>query len=153
VTFGTRLFKKETPSTARAFHFLFFLEFVHVLLTACLVIVPTLDRTVLGVLLAVVGAVRLIGLVWVFRRYLDAHREYHDIDALDWLTAIVAPALCYLLIGATGAGFVLGVAASLTTLAIVNLVLLSLGIYGAWSLVVWMALAVNERSRGPSGDA
>ena len=145
VTFGAGLVKQETATAARAFIDPIYRHFAQVLFTACLLTIPTMSCTFLGALLLLVGAVRLGGLVWIFRRYLEAHRRSGDIDVSDWLSAIVLPALVYVLLIATGAGFVLDNAAALTGLAVVTTALLLLGLYGSWELVMWMAIAISER--------
>jgi len=148
VTFGAGLVTKETATAARAFIDPIYRHFAQILLTACLVTIPTVGCTFLGVLLALVGALRLAGLVWIFRRYLDAHRRHGDMDLSDWLSAIVLPFFVYLLLIATGAGFVLERDSALTGLAVATTALLMLGLYGAWELVMWMAVAISERGAG-----
>jgi hypothetical protein len=154
VTFGSSLVTKETSESTRAFLDPPYLHFVQVLLTACLVLMPTMSPGVLGVLLILVGGVRFVGLYTVFIRYREAQRAHGDIELSDWVLSIVLPLLCHLAIIATGAGFVAGDAAALTGLAAVSVILLFVGIHGAWELLVWMALAVSERRRGsPSPPA
>jgi hypothetical protein len=149
VTFGASLVTRESATAARAFIDPIYMHFAQVLLTSCLLTIPTLDRHVLGGVLLIAALARLAGLVWIFRRYLEAHRNSRDLDVSDWLSAILGPLLCHLLLGASGVGLLLGYAPALTGLAIVNLALLFLGVYGAWELVVWMALAISERRREP----
>ncbi len=153
VTFGSSLVTKETARAARAFLDPTYMHFVQVLMTSCVLTVPTLGPVVLGLLLIAVGVVRLVGLGWVFGRYLEAHREHGDVDLSDWTVAIALPLLCHLLLVATGAAFLLRQAAAIEGLALVTVSLLFLGIYGAWEMLVWMALAVNERRREPGADS
>jgi hypothetical protein len=149
VTFGAGLVTKETAAAARAFLDPTYIHFVQVLFTACLLVIPTMGPTLLGALLIPMGALRLLGLFWIYARYREAHRRGNsDIELSDWLSAIVAPLLTHGLLVVTGVGFLLHDALALSGLAIVTLSLLAIGIYGAWELVVWMALAVGERRRG-----
>jgi hypothetical protein len=127
------------------------MHFVQVLLTSCVLTVPTLGPRLLGCLLISGGALRLVGLHWIFGRYREAQRKAGDIELSDWILSIVAPLLCHLLLIAIGAGFILGQGPVLAGLAIVTVTLLLVGIHGAWELFVWMALAVGERRRN-AGD-
>ncbi len=148
VTFGAGLVTKETAAAARAFLDPTYIHFVQVLFTACLVLIPTMGPTLLGALLIGMGALRLLGLFWIYARYREAHRRGNsDIELSDWLSAIVAPLGIHGLFVLTGVGFLRREPVALGGLAVVTLGLLAIGIYGAWELVVWMALAVGERRR------
>jgi hypothetical protein len=151
VTFGSGLVTRETAAAARAFIDPIYMHFAQVLFTACVVTIPTLGRTVLGSGLVAVALLRLGGLVWIFRRYLEAHRKSRDIEVSDWLASIVGPLFVQLLLLATGVELVMGEDVALTGLAVVTTALLALGVYGAWELVVWMALVVGERARDGAG--
>ena len=140
ITFGASLVTRQTSESARAFLDPTFTHFVQVLLTACLVTIPTMGPTVLGVLLLAVGALRTAALFRVFRHMRAAHRTHHDIELSDWLTGIAIPLLCYLLLGATGVAFLTGYLAAFTVLAIATIASLLNGIYGAWELLLWMAV-------------
>jgi hypothetical protein len=147
VTFGSGLVTRETAQSTRAFLDPIYMHFVQVLLTSCLLTVPVLGPTLLGGVLIFAGGLRLGGLYAVLRRHQEAQRKYNDIELSDWLAAIVLPFLCYALLMATGAGFILRQDLALVGLAIVTLALLFIGIHSAWELFVWMALAVGERRR------
>jgi hypothetical protein len=147
VTFGSSLVTRESAATTRAFVDPTYMHFVQVLLTSCLLTIPTLGPTFLGGALILAGAARLSGLPSVLRRYREAHRKHGDIEISDWLVAIILPLLCYLVLMAIGAGFIEHYAAALDGLAVVTLAQLAIGIQSAWELFVWMALAVSERRR------
>jgi modulator of FtsH protease len=147
VTFGASLVTRETAQSTRAFLDPIYMHFVQVLLTSCLLTVPVLGPTLLGGLLILWGALRLVSLYEVLRRHQEAQRKYNDIELSDWLAAIVLPFLCHALLVAAGAGFILHQEAALVALAVVTLALLFIGIHSAWELFVWMALAVGERRR------
>ena len=149
VTFGSSLVTKETAQTTRAFLDPTYMHFVQVLLTGCLLTVPTLRPWVLGCALIGVGGFRLAGLQWVFGRYREAQRKYGDVEWSDWVMSIALPLLCHASLLAIGAGFILHHAAAPSGLAAVTMVLLFVGIHGAWELFVWMAVAVSERRRAP----
>jgi hypothetical protein len=141
VTFGAGLVTAETAASARAFLDPPFTHFVQILLTACLMVIPTMGATVLGVLLMVLCLLRTAGLVGVFRAMLEASRRHGDIELSDWTTGVAVPLLCYVLLGASGAAFVAGYAVAFTGLAIVTIAILLTGLFGAWELMVWMAVA------------
>ena len=153
VTFGSSLVTKESANSARAFLDPTFTHFVQVLMTSCVLTVPTVGPRFLGPVLVVVGLARLGTLHWVFHRYQEAHRAKGDVELSDWISSIVIPFLCHLVLVATGAGFLLGREAdALLGLAVVTVTLLFIGIYGAWEMLVWMALAVSERNREAEGQ-
>ncbi len=139
ITFGASLVTPETSPSARAFLDPTFTHFVQVLLTACLITIPTMGAILLGVLLLAIGALRTAALVWVFRHMREAHRTHNDIELSDWLIGIAIPLLCYLLLGATGAAFLEGYAAAFSVLAIATIAILLNGVFSAWELVLWMA--------------
>jgi hypothetical protein len=141
ITFGASFATQQTSESARAFVDPTFTHFVQVLLTACLMTIPTMSPTVLGVLLLVIGGLRSAALFRVFRHMSEAQRTHHDIELSDWLTGIAIPLLCYLLLGATGAAFLAGYPAAFNILAIGTVAILLNGVYGAWELIIWLALA------------
>jgi hypothetical protein len=144
VTFGESLVTKATSSTARAFLDPIFMHFVQVLFTGCLLMIPTLTDVALGTVLLVLGGFRLVSLRWIFRRYVGAQRTSGDLDTSDWVAGIVLPILLHLLLIASGVGFLRHERASLMGLALTSLGILLIGIYSAWELLVWMAVAVTD---------
>jgi len=121
------------------------MHFGQVLLTACLLVVPTIGPTFLGGALILIGAARLVGLGWVFGRYREAHRTHRDIELSDWVGGIVVPSVCHVVLIATGGAFLMREPVALTGIAVVTVSLLFVGIHGAWELVLWMAVVVGER--------
>jgi hypothetical protein len=144
ITFGASLVTRQTSESARAFIDPTFTHFVQVVVVACLMMIPTMGPTALGVLLLAIGALRSAALFRVFGHMKEAHRVHHDIEVSDWLTGIALPLLCYVLLGVTGAAFLAGYAAAFNVLAAVTVVILLNGIYGAWELVLWMAVTRAE---------
>jgi hypothetical protein len=139
VTFGSSIVRSETSDSARSFIDPTFTHFVQVLFMACLVVIPTMRPRLLGVLLLTVSALRFATLFRVQRHMRRAQKVHHDIELSDWVTGIVVPLVCYLMLGATGVRFIVGDAA-FTALAIVTIAILMLGVFGAWELMLWMAL-------------
>jgi hypothetical protein len=62
----------------------------------------------------------------------------------------VLPNALHLLLIASGVGFLRHVSASFTGPAITSLGILLIGIYSAWELLVWMAVAVTDRREASS---
>jgi hypothetical protein len=141
VTFGSALITPETSPTARSFLDPTVSHFVQILLTACLLTIPSMGPTVLGGLLIGLGVVRMRALVRVFDHMRQAHRKNGDIDLSDWVRGVALPVICHSLLFATGLGFVKGYAVAFDGLAVITIVMLLTGIFGAWELMVWMAVA------------
>ena len=140
VTFGASVVKPETADTARSFLDPTFAHFVHVLFTACLMVIPSMGPKLLGALLLLVSALRTLRLRTIYRHMRAAHRRAGDIEASDWATGIAIPLICYLLLAVTGVGFVMGYAVAFELLAAVTIVTLMNGVLGAWELMVWIAI-------------
>jgi hypothetical protein len=153
VTFGSSLVKRETAQMARAFLDPTYEHFVQVLLTACLTTVPVFGWSIFGGLLVIVSVLRLMSIRRVFGHFQNAQRTSRDIEGSDWLLSIVLPLLCHLWLMMTGVAFVLRMSLAVPSLAIVTLSLFLVAIHGAWELLVWMALAVNERRRSEETGA
>jgi hypothetical protein len=94
-----------------------------------------------GVLLLLLAALRLAASVRIYRHMRSAQQRNNDIELWDWLTGIAFPVLCHLLLGSTGVAFLERYALAFDGLAIVSLAMLLLGVFGAWELLVWMAIA------------
>jgi hypothetical protein len=147
ITFGSSLVTKESSPSARAFLDPTFTHFVHILVTACVFTIPSMTAPVLGVVLIVMAGLRGTALVRVYRHMKAAQAKAGDLDLSDWMSGIVLPAACYLVLVATGAGFLDGDAVAFDTLATVMIAVLLVGVFGAWELMVWMAVARAERSK------
>jgi hypothetical protein len=140
VTFGAGLITAESARSARAWLDPPFAHFVTVLLAACLMLCPTMHPTVLGAALVAVTLFRAAALLGVRRTMVEAHRRFGDIELSDWITGVILPGLCYLGLVATGAGFVVGRPEAFSGLAVFVVLILLLGVFGAWELMIWLAL-------------
>ena len=145
ITFGANLVTSENAATARAFIDPTLNHFVQVLLTACLVTIPTMGPTLIGVLVLCVGAFRIGWLVKIFRHMREAHRANGDMELSDWASGIIVPFVTYALLLATGAGFLAGYAAAFNGLALATILALMNGILSAWELMLWMTLARSAK--------
>jgi hypothetical protein len=150
VTFGSNIIRPETASTARSFIDPTFTHFVQVLFMASLIVVPTMRPRLFGALLLAMSVLRFAALFRVHRHMREAQRLHDDIELSDWVSGIVVPMLCYALLGVTGARFIEGTFA-FSALAIVTIAILMLGVFGAWELMLWMALrrAVTTNGEQP----
>jgi hypothetical protein len=152
VTFGSRLVSVQSAVSARSFIDPPFYHFVHVLLTACLVVIPSMSAPMLGALLLCVSVLRAAVLFRIHRHMREAQRKFGDIELSDWIQGIAVPLLCYLLLGASGAAFFAGYSAAFSGLAIATLATLMLGVFGAWELMIWMALTRARKSPGGADE-
>jgi hypothetical protein len=148
ITFGAGLVGAQPTASTRSFIDPPFYHFVHVLIIACVVVIPSMSAPVLGAVLVAIGVLRTAVLFRIHRHMREAQRKFGDIELSDWLSGIVIPLLCYLLLGASGAGFFKGYSAAFSGLAVATLGTLVLGIFGAWELMIWMALVRARKSPG-----
>jgi hypothetical protein len=108
---------------------------------------PSMGTTVLGILLASIGALRAVALIRIISHMRLAQERSGDIELSDWITGVIIPAVCYLVLGATGAAFVANYTIAFTMLAGVTLAVLLSGVYGAWEMMLWMALTRARKDR------
>jgi hypothetical protein len=156
VTFGSSLVKPETSATARSFLDPTFNHFAQVLLTACLMTVPTMGHVLLGSLLFMLSLLRMFALIRIHRHMKEAARTHQDIELSDWVAGIVVPFVCHLLLGASGVAFMARSPLAFDGLAIATVVILFNGVFGAWELMVWMAVTRTTKApetAPPSGAA
>ncbi|HEX6838539.1 MAG TPA: hypothetical protein VF334_18305 [Polyangia bacterium] len=149
VTFGAGLMRAESLASARAFIDPPFTHFVTVLLLACLMLVPTMNGGILGAVLLAVTLLRGVALVGVGRRMREAHSRYGDIELSDWMLAILLPVVCYAGLAAAGAAFLLDRAAAFAGMAAVVVVIMLLGIFAAWELIIWLATTRVQTKAAP----
>lgn len=139
VTFGASLMTAESSPSARAWLNPPFAHFVTVLFVACVMASPATSALPISGALLVIPLSRALALVRVYRHMREAHAKYSDLELSDWISGVALPLACYLALLATGAAFVRGYAAAFAGLAVVTVVILLLGVYGAWELLLWLA--------------
>jgi hypothetical protein len=150
VTFGaSQVTYAESIPSARAFIDPPFYHFVHVLLGSCLLLIPSMTATTLGALVIAISVVRTATAFTTWHRLREAHAKYQDLELSDWLSGVVFPLLAHLLLAATGAGFLAGYAAAFSALGLITVVVLLLGIFGAWELLMWLAFTSPRRVNPP----
>ncbi len=145
VTFGSNLVTPKTSASTRAFLDPTVTHFVQVLVTALVVVIPTMGYTLLGVLLVLLAALRTVAIVGVYRHMKEAHRVNHDLELSDWVMGVALPLLCYGGLAAAGVAFGAGYAMAFSALATVTVAILLIGVYGAWELMVWLAMTRSRR--------
>jgi len=139
-----------TLSSARAFADPTFMHFSQVLVTSAVAVFPTMEATSFGIVLIAIAALRLMLMVRVFRGMMTAQRAHGDLELSDWVIGLALPVAGFATLVLIGAGFVAGYGVSFTALATLTLLTLLLGMYGAWELMVWMA--VTRRGAAASAD-
>src|SRR6185312_845077 len=149
VTFGASLMTAEASPSARAWLDPPFAHFVTVLFTAAVMVSPLTSALPIAAALLIVPLMRSLALVRVYRRMREAHARYQDIELSDWMSGVVLPLVCYMALLASGAGFVGGYPIAFAGLAAVIVVILLLGVFGAWELMMWLALTRLRRDAPP----
>jgi hypothetical protein len=145
VTFGASLVTPDKTSNTRAFIDPTFYHFTQVLLTACLFVIPTMSARVFGATLVVIAVFRSGAMLGIYRRMKETHAKFADLELSDWISGVVLPVLCHALLGVSGAAFIAGYALAFEGLAVATIVMLLLGIFGAWELMLWMAFTRASR--------
>jgi modulator of FtsH protease len=130
-----------------------FIHFVYVLVTALVVLIPTLSETALGVLLVTAG----LGSLGHIARNLPFLRERYragTIDRSDVVWYSMMPSIGYILYLDGGAGLLMaagrGAAATpaLNALAAASVLLVVIGVRNAWDLVVFLVLTRVDTAGG-----
>ncbi|HEX9532038.1 MAG TPA: hypothetical protein VGA58_04605 [bacterium] len=140
---GSNLFTEQTLAGLRTFVSPTLMHFVYVLITAAVVVIPTMTRTVLSVLLLLVGlislAISLSGVPYMHHQY-----RKQQTDITDWVWYFLIPSASYLLYVAAGVALLKGASQALNALAGASVLLLVVGIHNAWDLVVWFVLRKRD---------
>jgi hypothetical protein len=129
-----------------------FIHFVYVLITAIVLLVPTITATVLGVLLVLVG----LGSLGHTARNLPFFRERFrrgTVDRSDLVWYSLMPSIAYALYLIGGVGLLraargLRAPHALDLLAAASILLLAIGVRNAWDLVVFFVLRQADETGG-----
>ena len=131
-----------------------FIHFVYVLVTAAVVLVPTLSETVLGVLLVLAG-IGSLGHIARNLPFLRARYRARTIDRSDLVWYSLMPSVGYVLYLDAGIGLLRAAAGgisrghALNALATASVLLLVIGVRNAWDLVVFLVLRELDRPADP----
>ena len=119
------------------------LHFIYVLVTAAVLVIPTLTQLQLGILLVLAGlfsSVRAITTVpFIWQQY-----KKQIVDIHDWTWYFIAPLISYLIYAGAGLGLLLGTPRVLNVLAWASLLLLVAGIRNTWDMVLYFMLFRKE---------
>jgi hypothetical protein len=137
VSIGSHLVNEEQMNNVRTYVSPTLYHFVHVLVFACIMLVPVHSQLTLALAIAVIHVLGLRQIIAVFRRmsqqgYAENTRDKH------WLWHVTLPALSYGLAVALSYGLFYR-ADLISGLALVAIVLLICAIRNTWVLVIWIA--------------
>jgi hypothetical protein len=130
-----------------------YIHFVYVLVTALVVLVPTLSEAALGVLLLLAG---LGSLANIIRNLPFVHERYRvgSVDRSDLVWYSLMPSIGYILYLDAGIGLLRAAAGTtrpfqaLDALAAASVLLIVIGVRNAWDLVVFMVFRTVDTPRG-----
>ncbi|HKV71431.1 MAG TPA: hypothetical protein VJN62_09305 [Gemmatimonadales bacterium] len=143
ISLGAGLFTNRAIPGLRTFVSPTLIHFVYVLVTASVVLIPTVTQMLLGGLLVLVGLVSF-GVTLSRLPFLHGQYRKEEIDKTDWVWYFLVPSAGYLLYVGTGIGLLMGISQALNGLAVASILLLVTGIRNAWDLVVRMVLSKND---------
>jgi hypothetical protein len=139
ISLGAGQITKQAVPALRTFVSPTLIHFIYILVTASVVLIPTVTRTLVGILLLSVGFISLVLALTRIPFMRQQHRE-QSIDLHDWAWHLLAPLASYLLFVGTGIGLLRGISGALNGLALASVLLLVAGIRNAWDTVVYLIL-------------
>jgi hypothetical protein len=149
ISLGSRRWTPEERSLLYASFSVFmsptFIHFVYVLVTAVVVLVPTLSEAALGGLLMLTG-IGSLGHIARHLRFLIGRYRARRIDRSDLVWYSLMPSVAYILYFGAGVGLVrAGLRGTmpvhaLDALAAASVLLLVIGVRNAWDLVVFLVI-------------
>jgi hypothetical protein len=143
ITVGSGVIAKTDVSGLRTFVNPSLIHFIYVLVTASVVVMPSVTRVQLGILLVLAGLVsfgRALGSVpFMWQQY-----KRRVVDMHDWAWYFLAPLVSYLMFVGTGTVLLLGTSQALNLLAWASILLLVAGIRNTWDMVLWFILPKRE---------
>ena len=143
ITVGSGQIGKQEIPGLRTFVNPTLIHFIYVLVTASVVVMPTVTRMQLGILLVLAGlgssGRALTSLPFMWQQY-----KKNIVDMHDWAWYFLAPVVSYLMYVGAGAGLLLGKRQALDGLAWASILLLVAGIRNTWDMVMWFMLSKKE---------
>jgi hypothetical protein len=140
VTFGQKLVTPETERVARCLLGPIFFHFGHVLFLSCVALMPLANTSPFGISAAILAALRLANLPFLARLMQKVENNTGEIETIDWIFAILLPAVFYVLCLLGGSALYLHAAEWGLYFINISLVgVLFLGILAAWDMLIWMA--------------
>ncbi|HEV7164171.1 MAG TPA: hypothetical protein VGO35_02130 [Gammaproteobacteria bacterium] len=143
VTFGSRLLNKDKLDRIDIFLSAICFHFVHAFILCCVASIPALSPQVLGAVIVLTTAWRLAKMPRAFRLIKISAEEDKEVEFSDWIITGVAPSCIYLLLIAAGAAFIFSAPWAMYLFATSLILLLFLGMRGAWDMILWTAIKLN----------
>lgn len=139
ISIGAGQITKQAGPALRTFVSPTLIHFIYVLVTASVVLIPTVTRTLVGILLVSVGLLSVGSALTRVPFMRQQHRE-QIVDVHDWVWHLLVPLASYLLFVGTGIGLLQEMTGALNGLALASVLLLVAGIRNAWDTVVYLIL-------------
>jgi hypothetical protein len=146
ITVGSGTITKQNISGLRTFVNPSLIHFIYVLVSASVVVMPTVTRTQLGTLLGLAGLVSLARALSTLPFIWQQYRR-QIVDMHDWAWYFLAPMITYLLYVGTGVGLLMGHAEAVNGLAWASILLLVAGIRNTWDMVLWFMVLKDDPSK------
>jgi hypothetical protein len=137
VTLGSGLSTPRGLEATRAFLTPTLIRFGGVLLECLAVLAPWPSASPLGIILGLCGLIGLVYQIWIILKQRKV--DFVSPDWLDWALFSAVPAFGNASLIAGAAGLVAESSFAPYAIAGAVTLLLSAGIYGAWSLTLWIA--------------
>ena len=146
ITVGSGSITKQNIAGLRTFVNPSLIHFIYVLVSAAVVVMPTVTRVQLGILLTAAGLVSfgraLTTLPFMWQQY-----RRQIVDMHDWAWYFLAPVASYLIYVGTGAALLVGTSQALNGLAWASILLMVAGIRNTWDMVLWFMVLKDDPSK------
>jgi hypothetical protein len=146
ITVGSGSITTQNIAGLRTFVNPSLIHFIYVLVTASVVVMPTITRMQLGILLVLAGLVSA-GRAFSTLPFMWQQYQRQIVDMHDWAWYFLAPVASYLMYVGIGAGLLLGNGQVLNGLAWATILLLVAGIRNTWDLVLWFMILKDDPSK------
>jgi hypothetical protein len=143
VTFGSRLITVDKLPHVETFISPSCYHFIHVFFLCCVASAPTVGPAVLGLMITITAAWRLVQIPKSYRLVKSASRENLDVETSDWVLTLYLPAAAYALMIGAGLSYLFNAAAAPNLFAASLISLLMIGLRGAWETLIWLATKVD----------
>ena len=146
ITVGSGSITKQNIAGLRTFVNPSLIHFIYVLVSAAVVVMPTVTRVQLGILLTVAGLVSLARALTTLPFMWQQYRR-QIVDMHDWAWYFLAPVASYLIYAGTGAALLMGTSQALNGLAWASILLMVAGIRNTWDMVLWFMVLKDDPSK------
>jgi len=146
ITVGFGSITKQDISGLRTFVNPSLIHFIYVLVTASVLVMPTVARMQLGILLVLTGLVS-VGRALSTLSFMWQQYQRHVVDMHDWAWYFLAPVASYLIYMGTGTGLLLGSVEGVRVLAWGCILLLVPCLRNTSAMVLWLMVLKDDRSK------